>query len=63
MLTNSDITELVAFRQRLHRRPELSGEEEWTAAEIAGALDRLHPDDLIPVRARIFDRIARDLLD
>ena len=28
MLTNSDITELVAFRRRLHRRPELSGEEE-----------------------------------
>ena len=47
MLTNSDINELVAFRRHLHRRPELSGEEEWTAAEIAGALDRLHPDDLI----------------
>ena len=47
MLTNSDITELVAFRRRLHRRPELSGEEEWTAAEIAGALDRLHADDLM----------------
>ena len=47
MLTNSDITELVAFRRRLHRQPELSGEEEWTAAEIAGALDRLHPDDLM----------------
>ena len=47
MLTNSDITELVAFRRRLHRRPELSGEEEWTAAEIGGAFDWLHPDDLM----------------
>ena len=47
MLTNSDINELVAFRRHLHRRPELSGEEEWTAAEIAGALDRLIPDDLM----------------
>ena len=44
MLTNSDINELVAFRRHLHRRPELSGEEEWTAAEIAGALDRLRAD-------------------
>ena len=47
MLTNSDITELVAFRLRLHRRPELSGEEEWTAAEITNALDRLHPGELM----------------
>ena len=58
MLTSNDIIKLVAFR-----RPELSSEQEWTAAEIAGAPDGLHPDDLIPVGARIFDRIARDLLD
>ncbi len=47
MLTNTDITELVAFRRHLHRRPELSGEEEWTATEIANALDRLHPEAVL----------------
>ena len=47
MLTNTDITELVAFRRRLHRWPEPSGVEEWTAAENTNALDRLHPDELM----------------
>ena len=47
MLTNTDITELVTFRRHLHRRPELSGEEEWTAAEIRQALERLQPDKVL----------------
>ena len=38
MLTNSDIVELIAFRHDLHRHPELSGQEEWTAAQVAAAL-------------------------
>ena len=47
MLTNTDITELVTFRRHLHRRPELSGEEEWTAAEIRQALERLQPNKVL----------------
>ena len=47
MLANSDITVFVAFCRHLQRRPELSGEEGWTAAEISNALDRLHPDDMM----------------
>ena len=47
MLTNTDITELVTFRRHLHRRPELSGEEEWTAAEIRQALEWLQPEKVL----------------
>ncbi|WP_022705320.1 amidohydrolase [Pseudorhodobacter ferrugineus] len=38
MLTNSDITELTAFRRALHRVPELSGFEVETAARVVAAL-------------------------
>lgn len=38
MLTNSDITELTAFRRDLHRHPELSGFEVETAARVVAAL-------------------------
>lgn len=30
--------ELTAFRRHLHAHPEVSGEERWTAAQVAGAL-------------------------
>ncbi len=46
MISNSDIVALTAFRRDLHQHPELSGEEEKTAATIAKALQGLHPDDL-----------------
>ena len=46
MISNSDIVALTAFRRGLHQYPELSGEEEKTAATIAGALEELCPDDL-----------------
>ena len=38
MLTNSDVVELTEFRRHLHRHPEVSGEEAWTAAEVTRAL-------------------------
>lgn len=44
-LTNADIVELTAFRQALHRRPEVSGQERETAAAIARALPA--PDHLV----------------
>ena len=40
-LTNSDIAELTDFRHHLHRHPEVSGQEEWTAAEVVAALRAL----------------------
>ena len=43
MLSNSDIIELTRFRHHLHRHPEVSGEEEWTAAQVAAALEALGP--------------------
>jgi amidohydrolase len=39
--------DLVAFRRHLHQRPEVSGQEVWTAAEIAKALEALRPNLLI----------------
>jgi amidohydrolase len=47
MLTNLDLVELTAFRHRLHRQPELSGEEEWTAAQVVAALGPLGPDRIL----------------
>lgn len=38
MLTNSDISELTAFRRDLHRFPEVSGQEAKTAARVVAAL-------------------------
>jgi len=46
-LTNADMAELVALRRELHRRPELSGQEEQTARRIAAELARLDPPTLI----------------
>lgn len=44
MLTNRDIVELTQFRHHLHRNPELSGQERWTASEIEAALRVSAPD-------------------
>jgi len=41
-LTNSDLVELIELRHRLHRNPEISGEERATAAEIVAALAAGH---------------------
>lgn len=46
-LGNLDIVELTAFRRFLHRHPDLSGQEEWTAAQVVAALAPLAPDDIV----------------
>jgi amidohydrolase len=47
MLTNLDLVELTAIRHRLHRHPEVSGQEEWTAAEVVADLGPLSPDRVL----------------
>jgi len=47
VLTNQDMVELVAFRHKLHRMPELSREEAQTAQEIRAMLAATNPDRLI----------------
>lgn len=47
MLTNSDLVELTDIRHRLHRHPELSGQEEWTAAQVVALLAPLAPDKVL----------------
>jgi amidohydrolase len=47
VLTNSDLSELVAFRRGLHQRPELSGEEVETARAVVAALQELAPTRLL----------------
>lgn len=47
MLTNLDLIELTEFRRDLHRRPELSGQEEQTAQTIVAALDPMSPARLV----------------
>jgi amidohydrolase len=47
MLTNLDLAELTALRHRLHRYPELSGQEEWTAAQVVAELGPLSPDRIL----------------
>jgi amidohydrolase len=46
-LTNRDIEDLVAFRRELHRFPELSNEEEETAARVAAFLANTGPDAVL----------------
>jgi amidohydrolase len=47
VLSNADLVELVAFRRHLHQHPELSGQEDWTAAEVAAALRLTGPTRLV----------------
>jgi len=46
-LSDADAAELVAFRRRLHERPELSGEERETARAVRAFLERTAPDRVI----------------
>lgn len=46
-LSNSDLVELVAFRRRLHRAPEVSGEEHETAQAVAEFLAPSAPDRIV----------------
>ncbi|MDR6759203.1 amidohydrolase [Mycoplana sp. BE70] len=46
-LTNADFVELTAWRRNLHRHPELSGEEERTAATVAAMLRETGPDRIV----------------
>ncbi len=39
--------DLVAWRRHLHARPEASGREEWTAGQVAAALDAAAPDAVV----------------
>ncbi|NDV01212.1 amidohydrolase [Pseudoroseicyclus tamaricis] len=45
--TADDLAALVAFRQELHRHPELSGEEEATAAKVVEMLRPTAPDRIL----------------
>lgn len=47
MLTNRDISELTDWRQMLHRFPEVSGDEQETAARVVTALAGLGPDRVV----------------
>ena len=47
MLTNADIAELTDFRRLLHQHPEVSGDEQQTAARIAAALTALNPTEIL----------------
>lgn len=46
-LSNSDMVELVAWRRKLHRMPEISGEERETALAVVEFLAPSQPDRII----------------
>lgn len=46
-LTNHDLIELTAWRQKLHAMPEVSGDETATAAEVQAFLAGTNPDRVI----------------
>lgn len=46
-LTPDEEETLVAFRHDLHRHPELSGEEEWTARQVAAFVGARSPDKVL----------------
>lgn len=46
-LTNRDIFELTQWRHKLHRRPEISNEEEKTAKEVVAFLADTEPDKVL----------------
>lgn len=46
-LSNAQTVALTAFRHKLHARPEISGEEAWTASEVARALGDAGADDIL----------------
>jgi metal-dependent amidase/aminoacylase/carboxypeptidase family protein len=46
-LTDRDVTELIEWRRRLHRMPELSGRELATAGEVRLFLCSASPDRIV----------------
>ncbi|HEY9567229.1 MAG TPA: hypothetical protein VIR38_04010 [Thalassobaculum sp.] len=46
-LSNQDMVELVAWRRRLHRMPELSGQERETAATVSALVAATGADRVI----------------
>lgn len=46
-LTQDQVETLVSIRHDLHRRPELSGEEERTAERISDSLRQMQPDAIV----------------
>ncbi len=44
LLNKTELTYLNKVRRKLHSKPELSGEEEWTASFITGELKKTDPD-------------------
>ena len=46
-LSNSDVAVLTELRREIHRHPELSGQEEQTAARIAAFLRQTGPDRIV----------------
>jgi amidohydrolase len=44
---NRDVAELTDWRRKLHRQPELSGEEASTAKEVASFLSETRPDSIV----------------
>lgn len=46
-MSTADLAQLVAFRHELHRHPEISGQEQATAARVADFLQRFAPDQLL----------------
>ncbi|MCP8894747.1 amidohydrolase [Shinella daejeonensis] len=46
-LTNQDIVQITAWRRRLHQQPEISNEEENTAAEVVAFLADTGPDKVL----------------
>lgn len=46
-LTNSDLVDLVAWRRKLHRAPEISGEEQETALAVVEFLTPSSPDRVV----------------
>jgi amidohydrolase len=47
LLTDRDLAELIAWRRKLHRMPELSGREEATAREVRVFLASASPDRMV----------------
>ncbi len=47
MRNDTFLDRLVALRRELHAHPEISGEEQATAARMAGFLSEFEPDDLL----------------
>jgi amidohydrolase len=62
--TPEDIAEAAAFRRHLHAMPEVSGEEEATASEVATFLAGIQPDQILTGLgghgvAAVFDSFTR----